>query len=396
MAMKSYVGALLLLLSFSSSINAQVFNVASYGAKGDGSSDISQALLSAWKEACASTTPAKVLIPGGTFALTEVALDGPCKAPVEFELQGTLKAPADPSLFKTDGWVVFQRIDGLTMSGGGTFDGQGKTAWGQNDCAKNTNCRTLPTNLRFNFVTNALIHDVTTLDSKYFQVNVLGAKNMTFQNFHVNAPADSINTDGIHIGRSDGVNILDSDIKTGDDCVSLGDGSRQITVKGVTCGPGHGISVGSLGKYENEEPVEGVFVTNCTIIGADNGVRIKTWPASKPGTASDMHFEDIQMDNVLNPVILDQGYCPFNQCKAGVPSLIKISKVSFKKIRGTSASQVAVKVLCSQSVPCQEVEIADIDLVYNGPEGPATSECANVKPVLSGKLNPAACAKVVS
>jgi len=79
-----------------------------------------------------------------------------------------------------------------------------------------------------------------------------------------------------------------------------------------------------------------------------------------------------------------------------VPSLIKISKVSFKKIRGTSASQVAVKVLCSQSVPCQEVEIADIDLVYNGPEGPATSECANVKPVLSGKLNPAACAKVVS
>jgi len=42
MAMKSYVGALLLLLSFSSSINAQVFNVATYGAKGDGSSDISQ------------------------------------------------------------------------------------------------------------------------------------------------------------------------------------------------------------------------------------------------------------------------------------------------------------------------------------------------------------------
>jgi len=109
------------------------------------SQNFSKALLSAWKEACASTTPAKVLIPGGTFALTEVALDGPCKAPVEFELQGTLKAPADPSLFKTDGWVVFQHIDGLTMSGGGTFDGQGKTAWGQNDCDKNTDCRTLPT-----------------------------------------------------------------------------------------------------------------------------------------------------------------------------------------------------------------------------------------------------------
>ncbi|KAK2662999.1 hypothetical protein Ddye_001573 [Dipteronia dyeriana] len=40
----------------------------------------------------------------------------------------------------------------------------------------------------------------------------------------------------------------------------IGDGSKKISITKVTCGPGHGISVGSLGKYNNEEPVVGVTV----------------------------------------------------------------------------------------------------------------------------------------
>ena len=76
-----------------------------------------------------------------------------------------------------------------------------------------------------------------------------------------------------------------------------------------------------------------------------------------------------------------------------VPSAIKISKVSFKNIRGTSSTPVAVKLVCSKSHPCEDVEIADIDLTYSGKEGPAVSECSNVKPTISGKQNPPICAK---
>ena len=82
-------------------------------------------------------------------------------------------------------------------------------------------------------------------------------------------------------------------------------------------------------------------------------------------------------------------YCVFFVVQ--VPSKIKISNVSFKNIRGTSATPVAVKIVCSQSNPCEGVEVADIDLTYSGSEGPIKSQCANVKPVISGKQNPPIC-----
>ncbi|XVF20732.1 hypothetical protein REPUB_Repub12eG0028200 [Reevesia pubescens] len=170
-----------------------------------------------------------------------------------------------------------------------------------------------------------MIQDITTKDRKQFNVNVLGCKNITFQHFTVSAPENSLNTDGIHIGHSDGVNIINSDIKTGDDCVSIGDGSKNVVVNGVTCGPGHGISIGSLGKFQGEEPVAGVRIMNSTISNTQNGVRVKTWPASYPGSASDMHFEDITMNNVGNPIIIDQQYCPWNQCNLKVHSYLSKS-----------------------------------------------------------------------
>ncbi|KAF2316959.1 hypothetical protein GH714_007794 [Hevea brasiliensis] len=210
-----------------------------------------------------SSGVSKIMIPKGTYLLGVVDLKGPCKGAMHLEVQGTFIAPTALTHNKSS-WITFAYIDRLTISGGGTFDGRGEIAWKQITVAKTQNAS------HFNFI----------------------------------APGHSINTDGIHIGRSKRINIIDSDIITGDDCISIGDGSQQIESR-----------------------------KNCTVYDTDNGVRIKTWPALHGGIASDMHFEDIIMKNVSNPILIDQVYCPWNQCNPKIPSKVKINNVSFKNIQ---------------------------------------------------------------
>ena len=100
--------------------------------------------------------------------------------------------------------------------------------------------------------------------------------------------------------------------------VSLGQGSKDILVSEVFCGPGQGISVGSLGKGIKDEEVVGLTVRNCTFTCTSNGVRVKTWPDSHIGIASNFTFEDIVMNNVENPIVIDQLYCPYNKCNIKV------------------------------------------------------------------------------
>ncbi|KAK8467540.1 hypothetical protein PHAVU_007G076625 [Phaseolus vulgaris] len=378
---------IILLLSFFIVINFVLtqsanLDISKFGGKPN--TDIAKALTSAWAEACASTSAVKIVIPSGTYQMTHVEVKGPCKAPIEIQVDGTLKAPEKPEAVGGDQWLRIGYVNSLTISGKGVFDGQGATAWKQNECAKKFDCKQLGMNFGFNFINNSIVRDITSKDSKHFHVNVLGCNNFTFDGFKVSAPGDSHNTDGIHIGRSTGVNVLNTDIATGDDCVSLSDGSRQVLIQNVNCGPGHGISIGSLGKYKEEEPVEGITVKGCTLKGTTNGVRIKTWP-NEPGTitVNDMKFEDITMDNVQNPVIIDQEYCPNNQCSKGTPSKVKISKVSIKGIKGTSATKEGIILACSSGVPCEGVEIGDVTLTYNG--APVTATCTNVKPTITGK-----------
>ncbi|KAM2234459.1 hypothetical protein ACFXTI_012697 [Malus domestica] len=227
----------------------------------------------------------------------------------------------------------------ITVSGGGTFDGQGAFAWSQNNCSKGKHCSGFA-NLRFDFVTNSIIQDVTSLINKNFHVYVYGCNNVTFQHVHITALGDSKNTNGIHIGKdkSTGINITHTYIGTGDDCVSIGDGNNQIAVTNISCGPSHGISIGSLGRYDNEESLAG-------IIKCDN------LPLSK----------------------------------------VKISDVSFKNIQGSSATALSLKIVCSSGSLCENVELADIDLTYSGAKGTLTSQCSNVKPTISGLIGALAC-----
>ncbi|KAK4788200.1 hypothetical protein SAY86_019519 [Trapa natans] len=99
------------------------------------------------------------------------------------------------------------------------------------------------------------------------------------------------------------------------------------------------------------------------------GVRIKSWPASLPRIATDIHFEDIN----------------------NIPSKDKINKVSYKNIKGTILTLVVVKLFCSKAFPCEGVELADINLTYQGTKGTTTSICENITPTVTDAQNPPLC-----
>lgn len=102
--------------------------------------------MRAWKTACASPSPSTVVIPKGIYNVGPLMFLGPCKAStISINLRGILRAPTDLNKHKSqDGWIVFQYINGLTVFGGGKFDGQGSVAWALNDCAKTGKCSSLP------------------------------------------------------------------------------------------------------------------------------------------------------------------------------------------------------------------------------------------------------------
>lgn len=61
------------------------------------------------------------------------------------------------------------------------------------------------------------------------------------ERLNIYAPANSPNTDGIDLEETSYVTILDSNIGTGDDCISVGPGTSNVLIQNIYCGPGHGI-----------------------------------------------------------------------------------------------------------------------------------------------------------
>ncbi|KAG2290848.1 hypothetical protein Bca52824_037519 [Brassica carinata] len=374
--------------------NPMVFDITKNGAVGNGATDSSKAFLNTWLQVCASPVPATLLVPKGDFLAGPVIFAGPCKSKVTVEVQGTILAP--PSGYPTPEWFLFEHVDNVVLTGPGTFHGKGEAVWKADGCGKKVDCNLPPTSLKFRNILNLDISGISSVNAKAFHMFLVKTTNVNVQNIKITAPAESPNTDGIHLSNAVNVHIADSLIATGDDCISVGRGSTNVTVERVTCGPGHGLSVGSLGKYPNEENVADIHFRNCTMKDTDNGLRIKSWGGSSPSTAVDITYEDIMMTNVKNPIIIDQNYG-----SRGGDSKVAISNVLFKNVRGTTITKDEVQFMCSKSVPCKGVSVVDVELNFVGDKGghPSSSGglvgalCTNANVIFGGKLSFPLCPK---
>ncbi|KAK6265993.1 hypothetical protein QUC31_016830 [Theobroma cacao] len=368
------------------------FDVVDYGAAGDGQTDDSEAFNKAWTDVCSANTSQEAATlhvpPGKTFLLKPVAFKGPCKAnSIHFQLRGTLIAPLGTSWSgdTLNTWIQFAWIDNLILDGDGKIDGQGSDWW--KSCmikatfGSSISCQQRPGALNFYACNGLRLHGLTHLNSPRTHIAIKGCVGVSISNIHIIAPEDSPNTDGIDIATSSNVVIQDSRIGTGDDCVAINGGSSFINITGVDCGPGHGISIGSLGDGGANDTVVEVHVNSCNFNHTQNGVRIKTFQ-NRSGFARNIYFEHIGFDNVGNPIIIDQFYKDKGKPPQEVLETaagIQVSHVTYSDIHGSSASDVAIDLSCSNVVGCSNIVMDNINITSAVPGQDIHAFCKNAQ-----------------
>ncbi|XP_010548543.1 PREDICTED: probable polygalacturonase At3g15720 isoform X2 [Tarenaya hassleriana] len=348
--------------------------VTSFGARGDGKTDDSQAFLKAWEAACQAGGTKTLTVPGGkNFFLQPLIFSGPCKSTVTFELLGTLLIP-NPSEWKpnkNNRWIGFKDIEALTVLGPGQIDGRGEAWWNYRTPADR------PTSLHFNRCNNLQVREITSVNTPRNHISIHNCTGPTISNLNLFAPGESPNTDGIDVSLSSQITIKDSSIRTGDDCVAINGGVVGINITNVNCGPGHGISVGSLGRNGQTEIVEQVLVKHCTFNKTQNGARIKTIPGGK-GYVKGVVYEDITLIEAGNPIMIDQYYGCKDRCSSGA-SAVEISNVRFVGIKGTSVKKNAISMLCSDTKKCNDVGLEDVNITAAGEIKEVQSVCSNIE-----------------
>ena len=359
-----------------------VFDIMNYDAAADGETDDAMAFIQAFRAGCDQPNAARVTVPAGkVFSMSEMVFMGPCKAPtITIEINGNLSAVSDPSAYSRNTWLLIDRVDGIKVTGEGTFDGNGANIW---KYANEQN--RLPVSLILQETRDCEISNLHFVNAMGFHTKVTDSVNVLITNLTIIAPDESPNTDGIHLANNTNTKITDSFIGTGDDCISIGDGNVDLLITRIFCGPGHGLSIGSLGKREGETDVSGITIINCTLTGTTNGARIKSYHASPKLSATKIVYQDLIMNAVKNPIIIDQHYDSKTKPEQ---SSVQISDVKFINIKGTTISKNPIMLNCSTTFPCQNIELSEIDLVPTEPMKTFAAACSAAKFTINGVVNP--------
>ncbi|KAK6912602.1 Glycoside hydrolase, family 28, partial [Dillenia turbinata] len=264
-----------------------ILNVKNYGAVGDGEIDDSNAFIKAWQDACNATQGVPtIVIPNATFLLQPLQFLGPCKPKnIHFQVLGDIVAPATPEVWNPT-----------------CYEG----SW-----------------INFRSVDGLILDGSGKLDG-----NGQGWWKRKRR------PTGNVRPTAMPMATH------------GDDCIAINSNSSYVNITGIRCGPGHGISIGSLGHDGSTEVVEEVHVKNCTFNGTQNGARIKTWQGGL-GYARRISFDDIMFYNTGKPIFIDQFYCPHMPDRCAP----KVSDVTFSNVLGTSATKDAIIFNCSAAVP---------------------------------------------
>ncbi|KAI7744517.1 LOW QUALITY PROTEIN: hypothetical protein M8C21_006210, partial [Ambrosia artemisiifolia] len=248
------------------------FNVLSFGAKGDGTTDNTKAFEAAWLAACKLETSTMIVPNGLVFLIKPISFSGS-----NYESNNVFQWQdySSKKILKLEVW---------TPSMAGVYKAQR-----DNDMWNRKSSGTKPTTVRFYGSSDVTVMGITIQNSQQTHLKFDNCKSVQVFDVTISSLGDSPNTDGIHLQNSHDVTIHSTILACGDDCVSIQTGCSGVNIHNVDCGSGHGISIGSLGKHN----------TKSCIHDTNNGVRIKTWQGGY-GLVQGATFSNIEVSKVQN------------------------------------------------------------------------------------------------
>lgn len=114
--------------------------------------------------------------------------------------------------------------------------------------------------------------------------------------------------------------------------------------------------------HNSQACVSNITVRNTVIRDSDNGLRVKTWQGGT-GSVSNLLFENIQMENVLNCIIVDQYYCQSKECR-NETSAVRVFDVQYRNIKGTyDVRSAPIHFACSDTVACTNITMSEVELL---------------------------------
>jgi len=347
------------------------FNVTSYGAVGNDSTNDTTAIQNAIN--AANTAGGGTVLISGADNIGSSFLCGPLTmlSNVNLEVNGELAMlpygtyPNNNSVGTN--FINGSHISNVEVSGTGVINGQGAPWWSAYEASNFAR----PQMVAFQNSSIVEVQGLTLVNPPNTHLNFNACSNVTVNGVTINTTSSSPNTDGIDISAQNAL-IENSSISDGDDNIAIGGDSlsSNITISNDTFGSGHGCSIGSFTDGgAGGIGLNGLTVTNCTFNGTDNGIRLKS-AVGRGGVVENLTYSNLTMTNVPTPISIESYYPNVPSSAASSPSGAGMSEeptwknISFSNVTSVDNNSGANEGILwgLPDIPISNVSFDNVDL----------------------------------
>lgn len=381
-----------------------LLNVKDFGAKGDGQTN-DTAFIQAAIMACPDS--GRVVIPEGTYRIYPLFLKS--HMTLEITKGATLLAYTDRENFPIlpgnqpsgdergeyfigtwegdpqpmfAGLLTGINVKDVLITGEGALDGNASVENWWND-PKTMRIATRPRMIFLNQCENVTVQGITVKNSPAWNIHPFFSKSLGFYDIKIISPKVSPNTDGLNPESCKNVDIVGVYFSVGDDCIAIKSGkiymgakyktpSQSIRIRKCRMQDGHGaIVIGS----ENAGGVRDILVEDCEMKRTDRGLRIKTRRGrGKDAILTDIHFNRIDMDHVMTPVVINcfyfcdsDGHSEYVQSKEAYPvdeRTPELGTFLFENIKAVNCHVAASYFYGLPEKKIEEVTFRNVDISF--------------------------------